>query len=81
VSGIPVDHTALAYYRVFIELKMAVVILTGVKSFFATPQRQLMYGAVTSYALLRDAQLRVIEELLADGPTIEFRAATATQPA
>jgi aminoglycoside phosphotransferase (APT) family kinase protein len=75
MSGITVDRDALAYYRVFIELKMAVVIMTGIKSFFATPERQLMYGAVTSFGLLRDTQLRVIEELLNDGPTFEFRGA------
>ena len=79
-SGITVDRQALAYYRVFIELKMSVVILTGIKSFFATAERQLMYGATSGYEMLRDCQLRVIEELLNDGPTFEFRGAAATHP-
>jgi aminoglycoside phosphotransferase (APT) family kinase protein len=71
-SGIPVDNDALAYYRVFIELKMCVVILTGVKSFYATPERQLLYGATTGFQMLLDCQLRVIDELSAGGPTVEF---------
>jgi aminoglycoside phosphotransferase (APT) family kinase protein len=63
-SGIRVDRDALAFYRVFIELKMSVVVLTGIKSFFATADRQLRYGANNGYELLRECQLRVIEELL-----------------
>ena len=43
-SGIPVDPQALAFYRVFIELKMSVVLLTGIRSFFATDERQVVYG-------------------------------------
>ena len=76
-SGITVDRQALAYYRVFIELKMSVVLLTGIKSFYATAERQLMYGATPGFEMLRDCQLRVIEELLNDGPTFEFRGAAA----
>jgi aminoglycoside phosphotransferase (APT) family kinase protein len=71
-SGIPVDDTALAYYRVFIELKMCVVILTGIKSFYATPERQLMYGATAGFEMLRECQLRVIDALAGGGPTVEF---------
>jgi aminoglycoside phosphotransferase (APT) family kinase protein len=71
-SGIPVADAALAYYRVFIELKMCVVILTGVKSFYATPERQLLYGASTGFQMLLDCQLRVIDELAAGAPTVEF---------
>jgi aminoglycoside phosphotransferase (APT) family kinase protein len=71
-SGIPVDDRALAYYRVFIELKMCVVILTGIRSFYATAERQLMYGATTGFEMLRECQLRVIDELAAGGPTVEF---------
>jgi aminoglycoside phosphotransferase (APT) family kinase protein len=71
-SGIPVDDATLAYYRVFIELKMCVVILTGVKSFYATEERQLLYGATLGFGMLRDCQLRVIDELTAGGPTVEF---------
>jgi aminoglycoside phosphotransferase (APT) family kinase protein len=73
-SGLPVDPEALAFYRVFIELKMAVVLLTGVKSYFATEQRQLMYGSSMAFEMLRECQLRVIDELLAGGPTIAFDA-------
>ena len=71
-SGIPVDEAALAYYRVFIELKMCVVILTGVKSFYATAERQLLYGATTGFEMLRECQRRVIDQLAAGGPTVEF---------
>ncbi len=71
-SGIPVDDAALAYYRVFIELKMCVVILTGIKSFYATPERQLVYGATLGFEMLRDCQRRVIDELTTGGPTVEF---------
>jgi aminoglycoside phosphotransferase (APT) family kinase protein len=71
-SGLPVDDATLAYYRVFIELKMCVVILTGVKSFYATEERQLLYGATLGFGMLRDCQLRVIDELASGGPTVEF---------
>ncbi len=71
-SGIAVDHGALAFYRVFIELKMCVVILTGVKSYFATEERQLRYGGPANIELLAASQLRVMEALAAGGPTIEF---------
>ena len=43
-TGIPVDRAALAFYRVFIELKMLVVLLTGCRSYFATEERLLRYG-------------------------------------
>ena len=79
-SGIRVDHDALAFYRVFIELKMSVVVLTGIKSFFATADRQLRYGANNGYELLRECQLRVIDELLNDGPTFDFRASVVPTP-
>jgi aminoglycoside phosphotransferase (APT) family kinase protein len=71
-SGTPVDDAALAYYRVFIELKMCVVILTGIRSFYAIPERQLTYGATTGFEMLRECQLRVIDQLAAGGPTVEF---------
>jgi aminoglycoside phosphotransferase (APT) family kinase protein len=74
-SGIPVDRQTLAFYRVFIELKMCVVILTGTKSYFATPERQLQYGASAGQHMLRDCQARFIDELAAGGPTFEFRGA------
>jgi aminoglycoside phosphotransferase (APT) family kinase protein len=73
-GGTHVDLDALAYYRVFIELKMLVVLLTGLKSYFATPNRQLRYGAATAGEMMRDAQLRVIEELANGGPTVAFDA-------
>jgi aminoglycoside phosphotransferase (APT) family kinase protein len=71
-SGIRVDEATLAYYRHFIELKMTVVILTGVKSYFATEERQLYYGASTAFQMLRDCQARVLDDLMAGGPTVEF---------
>jgi aminoglycoside phosphotransferase (APT) family kinase protein len=77
-SGIHVDHDSLAWYRVFIELKMSVVLLTGMKSFYATPERQLLYGATPGFEMLRECQLRVVEELLNDGPTIDFRGRAAS---
>lgn len=67
----------MAWYRVFVELKMSVVLLTGRKAFFATSERQLMYGATTGFDMLRDCELRVVEELLNDGPTIDFRGSAA----
>jgi len=67
-----VDEQALAFYRVFIELKMSVVILTGIRSFYATPERQLVYGASAGFEMLRDGQLLVIDQLAAGGPTVEF---------
>ena len=72
--GETVDREALAYYRVFIEFKMLVVLFTGLKSFFATPERQLHYGGGQTLEMVRDAQLRVIESLLAGGPTVAFDA-------
>jgi aminoglycoside phosphotransferase (APT) family kinase protein len=80
-TGIRVDPDALAYYRVFIELKMSVVLLTGLRSFYATPERQLTYGATLGYEMLRECQLRVIDELLTGGPTMHFTAGAATRPA
>ena len=71
-SGIAVDEQALAFYRVFIELKMSVVILTGIRSFYATAERQLVYGASAGFEMLRDGQLLVVEQLAAGGPTVEF---------
>ncbi len=71
-SGIGVDDQALAYYRVFIELKMCVVLLTGIKSFYATPERQLAYGATPGFEMLRQCQLRVLDALAGGRPTVEF---------
>ena len=71
-SGITVDDRALAFYRVFIELKMCVVLLTGIRSFYATPERQLMYGASAGFEMLRNCQLRFLDDLAAGGPTVEF---------
>lgn len=73
-TGEPVDRDALAYYRVFIEFKMLVVLFTGLKSYFATPDRQLHYGGGQTLEMVRDAQLRVVEALLAGGPTVAFDA-------
>jgi len=72
--GEPVDRDALAYYRVFIEFKMLVVLFTGLKSYFATPDRQLHYGGGQTLEMIRDAELRVIESLLVGGPTVAFDA-------
>jgi aminoglycoside phosphotransferase (APT) family kinase protein len=77
-TGFPVDRDALAFYRVFIELKMLVVLLTGCKSFFATEHRQLRYGGPAGNEMTRNAELRVIEELVRGGPSLAF---DAFQPA
>ena len=45
-AAIAVDRETLAFYRAFIELKMSVVLLTGIRSFFATDERQVVYGAM-----------------------------------
>ena len=73
-----IDRSALAYYRVFIELKMLVVVLTGAASFYATKERQLHYGASTTNALIRESELRAIESILQGGPTVAFDAYTAS---
>ena len=73
-TGTAVDRAALAYYRVFIEFKMLVVLLTSLKSYFASPERQLHYGGAQTNEMIRDAQLRVIEELARSGPTVAFDA-------
>ena len=73
-TQIPPDR--LAYYRVFIEFKMLVVLLTGLKSFFATPEYQLHYGSPQTGEMIRDAQLRAIEALYEGGPTVAFDAYT-----
>lgn len=73
-SDAKVNRETLAYYRVFIEFKMLVVLLTGLKSWFATPERQLHYGSAQTNEMIRDAQLRVIEELARGGPTVAFDA-------
>lgn len=73
-SGIAINRDSLAWYRVFIELKMLVVLLTGLKSYFATPERQLHYGGAQTSEMTRDAQLRVIEELARGRPTVAFDA-------
>jgi len=76
--GMPVDRTSLAYYRVFIELKMLVVVLTGAASFYATKERQLHYGSSTTNALIRESELRAIESILQGGPTVAFDAYPAS---
>lgn len=73
-TGTRVDRDALAYYRVFIEFKMLVVLLTGLNSYFATPERQLHYGGGLTTKMIRDAELRVIEELIRGGPSVAFDA-------
>lgn len=72
--GREVDRQALAYYRAFIEFKMLVVLFTGQKSFYATPDFQLHYGSPQGPEMIRDAQLRVIEALHQGGPTVAFDA-------
>ncbi len=72
--GREVDRQALAYYRAFIEFKMLVVLFTGLKSFYATPEYQLHYGSPQASEMIRDAQLRVIEALHQGGPTVAFDA-------
>jgi aminoglycoside phosphotransferase (APT) family kinase protein len=73
-SGREVDRRTLAYYRAFIEFKMLVVLFTGLKSFYATPEYQLHYGSAQTPEMIRDAQLRVIEALHQGGPTVAFDA-------
>ena len=65
---------ALAFYRVFIELKMLVVLLTGCRSYFATEERLLRYGGALGNEMTRDAELRVTEELVRGRPTLAFDA-------
>lgn len=67
-----VDRKTLAYYRVFIEFKMLVVLFTSLKSYFSTPEYALHYCSAPK--MIREAQLRVVEELLRGGPTVAFDA-------
>jgi aminoglycoside phosphotransferase (APT) family kinase protein len=76
-SGIAVNYDALAFYRVFIELKMVVVILTGIKSYFGTEHRQLSYAASPN-AAIAIRMLGVLNELDAGGPFYDFRVANTT---
>jgi len=78
-SGIEVNRDTLAFYRIFIELKMVVVILTGFKSYFATEARKLEY-AVISFPIATSTMLRAIDALLAGGPTYDYKSATAALP-
>ncbi|MFV0309259.1 MAG: phosphotransferase family protein [Desertimonas sp.] len=71
-SGIRVEAEALGFYRAFIELKMSVVLLTGIRSFYATDERQVAYGATTALQMLCQCQLRFVDELLHGGPTVTF---------
>ena len=80
-SGTTVDPATLAFYRAFIELKMSVVLLTGIRSFFATDERQLAYGGSVSLAMLCECQLRFVDELLHGGPTVRFGSDRVAQPA
>jgi hypothetical protein len=73
-SGCSVDRQTLAYYRMFIEFKMLVVLFTGLKAYFATPEYQLHYSSATTPQLIREAQLRAIEALYQGGPTVAFDA-------
>jgi len=78
-SGIEVNRDTLAFYRIFIELKMVVVILTGFKSYFATEARKLEY-AVISFPIATSTMLRAIDALLAGGPTYDYTGASAALP-
>jgi len=80
-SGLRVDPEALAFYRAFIELKMSVVLLTGVRSYYATEERQLSYGGSLALWMLYECQVRFVDELLHDGPTVQFGADRVPQPA
>ena len=42
--------------------------------------RLVNYGSNNGYELLRECQLRVIDELLNDGPTFDFRASAVPTP-
>ena len=79
-SGITVDPDALAFYRAFIELKMSVVLLTGIRSFYGTEERQLAYGGSLGLWMLNQCQLRFVDELLHDGPTVRFGADRVPDP-
>ena len=73
-SGISIDKQTLAFYRVFIELKMFVVGLTGMSSFYATPDFQMFYGGGTYIKYIRDGQIRALEEFSNGGPSVAFDA-------
>jgi hypothetical protein len=53
---------------------MLIVLLTGLKSYFATDEYQLHYGGAQTNEMIRDAQLRFLEELARGGPSVAFYA-------
>ena len=74
-SGIEVDRDTLAFYRMFIELKMVVVLLIGIQSFFGTENRQLQYGVMPpGYAA--EMMVRALKELESGGPSYDYRIAS-----
>lgn len=73
-SGTLIDQKALAWYRLFIELKMLVVLLTGSRSYFATEERQLQYSGPQTNQMVREAELRAMLELARGEPTVAFDA-------
>ena len=75
-SGIPINYEALAFYRVFIELKMVVVISTGIKSYFGTEHRQLSYAASPN-AATAIRMLGILNEFEAGGPSYDLSVANA----
>ena len=74
VSGHRIGHEKLAYYRMFIEFKMLVVLFTGLKAFYATPESQLHYASAQTTEMIRASQLRAIEALCQGGPSVAFDA-------
>lgn len=74
LSGRTIDRKTLAWYRLFIELKMLVVLLTGAHSYFATDPRQLQYSGGQTNQMVRESELRALLELARGEPTVAFDA-------
>lgn len=74
-AGRRINRDALAFYRLFQELKMLVVGVTGFKSFFATASRQLQYTNPYFHTYTTACWQRALKELAAGGPTYDYPAA------
>lgn len=72
--GITVDRDLLAFWRMFLELKMLVVGVTGINSYFASPNRQLAYTDPYGHTFTTECYRRTLVELQLGGPSYDFPA-------
>jgi aminoglycoside phosphotransferase (APT) family kinase protein len=72
--GISVNRETLAFYRLFQELKMLVIGLTGIHSYFASESRQLAYTNPYLHTYTTECCRRALSELASGGPFYDFPA-------